>query len=211
MPHSPDFLNLKKNISTLEKAFLPRRLSPTGSYRSKVYQHAREFYILCHSEIEHYTEQASLKIALGCVQRIAKGKRPDKFISSMLAWYLLECETDEETIQRKKSAKNNFFKSFKKMFEVIYDLYRKHIEKNHGIRENNLKTILGPIGLDLNKLDQAWVNNMDSFGQTRGDHAHQSLGVIKLIDPSIAKQTVRDLLSGLSDLDYELNKLLKIK
>ena len=81
------------------------------------------------------------------------------------------------------------------------------IKKNHGIKEENLLEILLPVGISESQLDPLWLADMNAFGTARGDVAHRSGTVYKVIDPHLEFNTVQKLLPGLKKLDELLNKL----
>ena len=86
--------------------------------------------------------------------------------------------------------------------------YRSLIKSNHGIKERNLEKLLVPVGIELTTLNQTWLNDMDSFGWTRGKMAHTSRLVMKSPpDPKTQKTAVDNLLVGLKDLDERVKKL----
>ena len=56
-----------------------------------------------------------------------------------------------------------------------------------------------------------WVNDINSFGEGRGDFAHKtSFGITKLPNPEDELKAVQNLLNGLKSIDSILEGLLKL-
>ncbi|WP_380171106.1 hypothetical protein ACFEMC_19220 [Kineococcus sp. DHX-1] len=50
--------------------------------------------------------------------------------------------------------------------------YTKRVDENQGIKQNNLFSLLLPLGFNENDFDTVWLGSMNSFGSGRGDTAH---------------------------------------
>src|SRR5207244_1270109 len=84
------------------------------------------------------------------------------------------------------------------------------IDNNHGVREDNLKQMLIPIGVRINLLDATWITNLDNFGRARGDTAHNTISVIRTIDPRTELDRIQKLIiPGLEKLDEVVLKISK--
>lgn len=86
--------------------------------------------------------------------------------------------------------------------EFAKDWYQNRIKQNNGIKEDNLKKLVLPLGVDWTGIHPGWVADMNSFGSSRGDVAHQTVGVQKAINPQDDYNLVNgSLLPGLAQLD----------
>lgn len=61
-----------------------------------------------------------------------------------------------------------------------------------------------PLGISISEFDQAWLNDMNSFGKTRGDFAHNSFGTKLCISPCDALKKVEQLFDGLAVFDEKI-------
>jgi len=89
--------------------------------------------------------------------------------------------------------------------------YKKVVENNHGIKEENLRKLLVPLSIRLTELDQAWISNMSSFGTYRGQIVHKSsIATTQLPDPKTIFDTItNDILPSLEQVDKLLQLLCK--
>jgi len=81
------------------------------------------------------------------------------------------------------------------------------LKSNHGIRQDDIRSILLPIGFENSELDQTWLLSMDSFGEKRGAIAHSSAQVQQPLDPATMSNTVNHLLNELRVIDEKLKKI----
>ncbi len=79
--------------------------------------------------------------------------------------------------------------------------------QNHGIREANVLGILLPAGIREHEINSAWLQTIDSFGDDRGDTAHQAGRPENPPHPISELATVRTIIEGLIPLDDRLQKL----
>src|SRR5262249_28485668 len=82
------------------------------------------------------------------------------------------------------------------------------IQKNNGIREENLVALLQPVGIDRADIDSTWLNTVDTFGFHRGEVAHSTVGAQKPIAPLSELVTVRHIRDGFADMDKALGWLV---
>ena len=65
-----------------------------------------------------------------------------------------------------------------------------------------------PVGITEYDIDQTWLATIDSFGQWRGDTAHQAAKQAKYLpDPATELSTIGIILDGLKKLAVELDAL----
>jgi uncharacterized protein YpuA (DUF1002 family) len=78
---------------------------------------------------------------------------------------------------------------------------------NHGIKEKNLSNLLVRIGVDVTQINQTLICNMNSYGVVRGDLAHSTYKIHKLINPIDEKNIVERIISDLQSLDEDIMNL----
>jgi hypothetical protein len=83
------------------------------------------------------------------------------------------------------------------------------VQHNHGIKEENVLSLLFPVGIVERDLNQTWLNTMSSFGRDRGGFAHKSWLTVTPPDPMSIHQDVRLLIQGLGQIDKRLAELSK--
>ena len=201
------FLKLQRAVSRAEKNFIHSTSSGNIFLSERDYYHANAFCMMCHAEIEEYIEEIVRHTAKKNFQRIRNGKGKQTFVIHILGWYVFEHLLEPDKISYEKLvAKYNKGS----LFDILDDCQTSlntMISKNHGIREENLKRLLCPLGIDLSMLDQSWLNDMDSFGKLRGGFAHKGFGIQRSIDPQESILKVNALLTGLKILDKRLCSL----
>lgn len=187
---------------------MPAEFSPTGEYSPRQRDRARGYRLLAHAEIESFLEDIA-KDAL--TQRLGEWKasrKASELLLCLLASYQLgfaSSEDDEAAIAALKKVQVK--ERVEEVLNAAASQYMKRVNENHGIRLDNLRRLLIPVGVDLPNLDATWVTNMDEFGKRRGELAHKAVGAQQNIDPLTEFQYVKDLLDGLSEVD-EIVQLL---
>ncbi|WP_026899355.1 HEPN domain-containing protein [Daejeonella oryzae] len=172
-------------IHQLEAHLLPP-INPMGTYTDKDQDLLRAYCLLCHAEFEAYLEGITLQV----VTRAYNKWLTDKSVISPIIFQLAY----------------NFASKIK---DVPYSLvvksyleYKKSIEGNHGIKENNLSNFFRPIGFEMDSLLKATLHN---FGGARGEIAHTSFSTQQPLDPATEKANVVQILNGLRLFDDELD------
>lgn len=108
----------------------------------------------------------------------------------------------------RKHDKNNNKVSVNKIIDKAVTQFQRKIKENHGIREKNFNELILPTGVNIDELNQTWLNDLDNFGSSRGEIAHNTKRVTTEINPHDEYNKVESLLKGLQDLD---NLILKQK
>ena len=58
------------------------------------------------------------------------------------------------------------------------------------MKSKNILDMLKPIGLNGTHLDNVWLQTMDTYGEVRGGHAHNSRRAVTPIDPQTEQNLV---------------------
>lgn len=196
----------------LRQHFLPKKWNPTGTYREREFDRVRAYRILCHAEVEFFVENLLLDLVEAAYAEWQNNRTPSYVMlcliaASKIGWHDLEGEDlDLERIDPPKIRKDDT--SIQQIIERSVEQYRKIVKDNNGVKEQNLKLLVMPVGVALSDLDATWIANMSSFGGQRGSVAHTSrLGLRHQIDPRTEKATVDALLAGLKDFDAKVASL----
>lgn len=171
MSKTPRFAELSERIDDLHFRFVPS-LDPTGTYSDAEYDAMSAFRLLVHAEIERFIEV---------------------LVEDALSRFPLKIQ----------SWKNNGCSS--RLVDALVHYMdrelRKVIKANNGVKSKNILAMLKPIGLNGSHLDNFWLQTMDTYGEVRGGHAHNSRRAVSPIDP----QTEQNLVYG--QILPELEKL----
>jgi len=212
MPYTPEFQKLKSRLRELKINMLPKKFSPTGDYNNRIQDRARGYRLLVHAEIEAYLEDVSRIVVNKKINEWKKNRIPSRILISFIAcyhsgWVEYDEVHNEEITKLAKSRKN-----IKEIIEEVIDhaqqQYMNNIMTNHGVRKNNLKKIIIPLGIDMTDLDQTWLNDLDDFGKKRGDLAHKSKSTQSSIDPKVEYNRISNILEGLKELDKKIYEIL---
>lgn len=217
MQQSAKFRQLERRLKALRRHFLPKSFSVTGDYSPRQIDLAMAYRLLCHAEIEHHLEEASKDLAIFKVKEAKVGNVSFTVLTLVayykIGWGGLETDVFFEGENSKPDKSNPFKHPIGELLEDALKGYLGHVLKdNHGIRTENLKRILRPVGVDLEKLDATWITAMEDFGKSRGETAHKSsVGVSRQIDPKDEFDRVGQLLLGLMVVDAQLINLRNSK
>jgi HEPN superfamily RiboL-PSP-like protein len=194
------FVELRHRLEELTAnllGFLPPPPQSRTSYTSKEFDLARSYIVLAHAEIESYCESLAKEKAGKAVREFDSGAKVTPVLRRIVAYFV---------------AKN--LKSWGEVRvpspEIVQRAYQSYLEtvrSNNGVKRSNLERLLFPLGLSESDLDITWLAQMDSFGSTRGEHAHNSTRVVNPPDPATVTKTVGQLLQGLLALDRTFSRL----
>lgn len=160
MSLTPRFSELNERVDDLHFRFVPP-LEPTGTYTDAEYDCMSAFRLLVHAEIERFIELL-IEDALS------------RFLVKILEW-----KTAGFSSQLVDSLISHMDKEL-----------RKEVRSNNGVKSKNILALLKPLGLSGKQLDNLWLQTMDTYGEIRGGHAHNSRRATQPIDP----KTEQDLI-----------------
>lgn len=211
MPNSPRFEELKKRISELDKHLLPGKPAQTGKYTKLQYDKIRGYRLLTHAEIEAFIEDIARGAATKKLRLWFRRKRTSYILFCLTVSYHTGWAENDNIGGLVKSGVTypKFKKSLNEILLKASAQYILSIKENHGIKIENLKKILIPIGIDFSRIDPNWLTLMENFGRQRGEVAHSSIGMQKQIDPFDEKKIVDEILQGLNEIDLEIQKCEK--
>lgn len=165
--------------------------------------------MLVHAEIESYLEDIVKETITDCIRNWKSNRKPSSLLIAFLAsyhssWNVNDKTSNEEIIQIAKSRKRK--DSVSEIITAAMGQFVKIIEGNHGVREDNFKSLILPTGVDIDQLDQTWLTNLDNFGKLRGEIAHKTKRTTTQVNPKDEFDRVKSLLRGLRDLDVLILK-----
>lgn len=199
MPKSKRLSQLQSRIKFLERNILPSA-NATGHYTKIEQDLIRSYVLLVHAEIEAYFEDIVIeKVGKALINWTTNRKR-----SSCLKAVLAYAGNELSYENTPKSNSNNIAFRVNKAVHHFVSLIR----KNHGIKENNIISMLIPLGIEINDIDPVWLSTMEGFGKERGNIAHNSMRVSSLIDRNTELLRINDqILPEIQRLDQLVSKL----
>lgn len=154
------FYELRERIDDLHFRLVPP-LDPTGTYSEADYDCMSAFRLLVHAEIERFIEILVEDAIL---------KFPKKIALWRVAGYHFTL-VDSLVLYMDKELREN-------------------VKKNNGVKSNNILNLLKPLGITGSQLDNIWLQTMNTYGEIRGGHAHNTRRAVQPIDPQSEQNLV---------------------
>lgn len=199
MPKSRRLSQLETRITFLERNILPSA-SSTGSYTKIQQDLIRSYVLLVHAEIEAYFEDVAREKVRRALSNWMSTRKKSSCLKAVLAYSGNELSYEKEI----KNNSNNISFRLNKAANHFMAL----IQKNHGIKENNLLSILIPLGIELSDIDPVWLSTMEAFGNLRGTIAHNSTSIHTLIDRNTEVLRINtQIMPEIQRLDQLISKL----
>jgi hypothetical protein len=196
---------LAARIAELRQAFLPRRFSLTGDYRSSVHDRARGFRLLVHAEFESYIEDRALEVANSAIAAWSSNRalRP-----ALIALAAFDDKSGWQDLSILNPASSRQAPDLVQRLNAAAGRYRTYLTRgNHGVKEKNLLRILMPLGIEASDIDTQWLAAIDSWATDRGDLAHKSKTKLSVLpDPQVELTRARYLRDGFLELDKLLDR-----
>lgn len=190
---------LVSRIKFLEDNLLPA-VKINGNYTKKESDLIRSYILLSHAEIESYFED----VAISKAQKSLLNWKNNRTKSNCLLSIMSFC-SDELNWEKAKKIKKE-----KLDYRVnrVVGFFIEKLSNNHGIKSENIKGILLPIGIEIDQIDDTWLSTMDSFGAQRGLIAHSTISAQQQIDLVSNKNNINNnILRIIKDLDLLIKGL----
>jgi hypothetical protein len=191
MANSRRFRILEKRLDELHSGILPK-VNPSGSYTSRELDCVRAYRILTHAEIEYFLEELTKDIIAKAIRHYNAAKKPNRILKALRQTFSTRIELTAATTDPYTEAAGQ---------------QQKSIKSNHGLKEQNIRSLFLPLGLDYTLLDTTWLGVMNSFGENRGKAAHSSFRVYTIPDPVSEHNQILQVRNGLAKLDENLVSL----
>ncbi|MCF8239180.1 MAG: hypothetical protein K9I85_13550 [Saprospiraceae bacterium] len=199
MPKSKRLSQLESRITFLERNILPTA-NPTGRYTKIEQDLIRSYVLLVHAEIEAYFEDIVREKVRKALINWSTYRKRSSCLKAVLAYAGNEISYENTP----KTDSNNIAFRVNRAVSHFVAL----IQKNHGIKENNIISMLIPLGIEINEIDPVWLSTMEGFGTARGNIAHSSIRVASLIDRNTELHRINaQILPEIQRLDQLVSKL----
>lgn len=198
MGKSKRLRQLYSRILFLENNILPSS-KIHGNYTRKEQDLIKSFILLTHAEIEAYIEDIAKDKIQQAIRNWNLTRNKSNCLKSVLAFVGSEINFDNDSNAKNLAHRIN---------RIISHYFNSIIDKNHGIKENNILKILLPLGIEINQFDLTWLSTMNSFGATRGLFAHSSNRIHSNVDRNTVLTLVKtQILPELDNIDMIIKNL----
>lgn len=151
-------------IYFIEKNILPK-VKITGNYTKKESDSIRSYVLLIHAEIEAYLEKICEEKSKKVLSDWILKRKKSHSLSSLCCYISPEINWEKD---------RNSDNMEHRLQRIVTHYLKSNIAMNHWIKKSNILSLLLPIWIEINQIDQTWLITMDSFGSTRGIIAHSS-------------------------------------
>ena len=181
---SREYKYLEKRIAQIKKNFKFQQ-SINGITNLQA-DRLRGLRLLCHAEFEDYFESIALHLLTAAEKKWKIRKIANYNLAALFMWH-------------EKIMKNDTYES--KAYMIIAD-FRKEINGNHGIKEENLKKLFTPLGYQIDDFDPTFISTLSSFGSSRGETAHTSANkTTQPLDQNTELSRIDNLLENIMDFE----------
>jgi len=209
---SERFQTLKERIAQLRKHLLPVFFDPTGEYADDegARLKALAFRALAHAEFETYFEDRVIEIADVTHHAWKASRYVSQSTIHLLAFSGRQMTPPPDSLAPPSENKRKGWPDLLDIDErircSITDFRFRISDRNHGVKEEHILSMLLPIGVHHSKCDGLLLANFNDFGAKRGEvvHGSNSPRVQQAIDPKTEYSRVEELISQLTSLDAEL-------
>ncbi len=195
MPTPKRLQRLLTRLDKLEAHLLPDVFSLTGRYTPRQKDYTKAFLLLVHAELESYFEDRARALVTNAVARFQSKGICTPVLSRLLVYH--------------HAVKNELGPVSPDAVSKAINYYLDHLDKNHGIKEKNLRTIFLPLGIGHAQLDAQLVAACNQLAQKRGQFAHARFKTHQQVDPKTERDNIRlNILPELKSLEKRLKDLL---
>lgn len=195
MPQSRRLRQVIARLATLDAHFLPANFSLTGDYTRRQTDHTKAYLLLVHAELESYFEDRAEHLVSRAREQWQRHARCTPLLSRVILYHHATEKKELEAISTDAVIK-----------AVNAFLYR--LKQNHGIKEQHLRNILLPLGINHQTLDTQLIAACNQLARKRGQFAHASFKAHQPIDPKTERDNIhKNILPELKKLDRRLTVL----
>ncbi len=200
---SKRFRDLERESKRLRRELLPDTFDPLGAYPQRVQIRTRAFLLLAHAAVESHLEEEAKRIARKSQNVWIEKRRITRPLAFLLASSMkpfgIPTSTGERTPER----------LIEKAVVQAFEKYFKSIKNNNGLKEQNVMTLFGPIGVESSMFGSMLLPGLESFGEARGTHAHLGAAVVNHLDPQTEHDRFFFLIRELEAFDIALREYEK--
>lgn len=212
MAASALFNDFASRIAEIKGHLLPE-IKEDLSYSKEEIDQLRGFLVLVHAEIEDFVETRILdEITLRKKQWSAEPRVASGVLMGVIAFCGRNwpATVDSATALPNTDAPRWQFRDMHcRLAQAVTDINRVIRECNHGVRQQNMLSLLLPIGFSFDEIrDLNLLDDLDQLGRFRGETAHRSARrVTQEPDPADVQNRVDRVMENLERLDRAIAQL----
>lgn len=191
MPYSSEFQKLEERLLYLQQEILPQ-ISETGDYSPKESDQIRGYVLLVHAEIESYFESISERVSKESYLIWKENRSRSRVLLSLVAFSEKKLSSDDIEKRTHDALSHHIYK----------------LKKNNGIKDDDVLSMLLPIGIEKDKIDSTWLTTIKEFGIFRGAIAHTSYSVQNVLDPITIINSIRQILDGIIEIERAIQEVI---
>lgn len=179
-----------------------------GECKTELQNLKRKAYILiCHSAFENYLEGIGRSAAFEALRIYKKESIITKTLVALISSKILNDVKDNKS---KTKLSSDLVSNIEIFSTEANNLYYSIIESNNGIKKEDQKSILLPVGVDPELIDVELMNNLNRFGELRGDEAHHYKAKRENFLSDVRK-LIESISEGLKTYDIEVCRALTLR
>ncbi|MCZ8184221.1 MAG: hypothetical protein O9322_14705 [Beijerinckiaceae bacterium] len=183
-------------------------LTPQLSIRALAYR------VLAHAEIEQFLEDRVIEIVMSTDKAFKNRRFVSETTICLLNYSQITLSKVPESLSPPPGKSQNDWNAVifpdSNFFKAVSTYVNRVRNQNHGVKEENVLSMLLPIGFSATDIDSLLLIELNDFGRKRGAAAHAGLGqhVRAGVNPLDEIAQVQRILTGLLDVDRKLSKIL---
>lgn len=164
----------------------------------------KAYILLSHAALEVYFEDACLNAA---TEAVGKYKNSGTITKSLLGLVSSKVLRDVRTKNAKKLASDAVSNIAVFSTEAL-TAYAKRVKDNNGIKGENIRSLLVPVGVEPEVEEISAFNALNTFGTSRGDIAHKFLGIKTQHTLSSVNSSLKTIRDGIDVYEAALSVAL---
>ncbi len=201
MSNTTHFRQLMREIPRL-KPFLPKS-EPFGKYTDLQIRKMIAFRVLGHAALETYFENVSEELLGRCHSRWLRLNHAHPLLLSLcMRFAKLGAMPENQYLQKQKG-------NLTLLVKDAHDWHARTIAENHGVREENLKSLFIPYGSTVWALIEPLCIYIDPYAVLRGEYAHRAPSGVTVPNPVDELATVTDLTAKVKTMDQRIYGMLQ--
>lgn len=199
------YMDMQKRVTILRKSLLPANFSDTGLYSDRVHHRVAAFRLLVHAEFESYLEGEATDHVTRRMDDWTLHGKPSITLAALLAYDETEGKPPSSLLAPPQKPSGLLAD---RLAAAVGRFNHQARVLNHGIRENNVLSMVLPLGLEASQIDTAWLADLDGWARERGEFAHRSsVQVRQKLDPAREYAKSKSLLLGFKRIGAQIHGL----
>jgi hypothetical protein len=162
---------------------------------------------MVHAEIETYLEDRAQELLNAAWQHWKATRTPSETVICLLGFSEIALKLPPSSLGG--GTNKHSYDSIETPLQKAYNVWLSRSRDNHGIKEANVLSLILPLGIEYTKLDTTLLNDLSSYGASRGAVAHSSnYAITQYADPKNEYTTAMNLAIFLEKLDELFDQMI---